>query len=158
MERLEAYLRNSNRFLWGVWPGNQKTVYKWLKDTMHVDFTPGNYDAVLKQLLENRDIGIEKLITNVVVPTVKEVFPENTIIHLEDCWKHKGHPPVLENLRELNLNVKVNSVEAGVDNSLIWRPFIEINTLYQHKYVEGWGELAGIWFEEIEPWLKECCH
>ena len=154
-ERLEAYLRNSGRFLWGVCPGNQKTLYQWLGDKMHVQFTKGSYDSVIKQLLNDRDFGIEKILTTIVVPTVKEVFPEDTINYLRKYWSSEGHPPNLDTLRGLRLNVKVRPDEAGVDNSQIWRPFVEINTLYNHIYVEGWGELAPIFFEEIEPWLKE---
>lgn len=153
-KRLEAYLRNSRRFLWGLSPGNQGTVYDWLEHTMHVQFTRGNYDSVTTQLIKNRDLGIENLIRNIVIPTVTVVFPKNTIASLRDSWEQKGHPPDLDTLRSLRINMKVTKKDAGIENSQIWLPFVEINTLYKHKYVERWGELASIWYEEIEPYLQ----
>lgn len=153
--RLEAYLRNSKRFLWGIYPGNQQKTYDWLEKIMQIQFNRGRYDSVISQLLRDREYGIEKIITDIVVPSVKGVFPEDTITCLRDYWNHEGHPPNLDILRGLHVIIKIKESEAGIENSLVWRPFVEINTLYQHIYVEGWGELAGIWFEEIEPWFKE---
>ena len=154
-ERLEAYLRNCNRFLWGVRPWNQKMIYDWLDNKMHLQFTRGTYDDVTLQLLNNRNLGIEKVLENIIIPTVKEVFPEETITYLRDCWNHDGLPRDLNIIRGLKVNITVKKDRVGDENSVIWRPFIQINTLYQAIYVEGWGELAPIWFEEIEPWLTE---
>jgi len=41
----------------------------------------------------------------------------------------------------------------NINNASNAFPFLEVNT--QFNYVERWGELAGVWFEEIETLYRE---
>jgi hypothetical protein len=153
-ERIAHLLFNSNRFFWGVLPGTQRDVYCWLHDKKHLQFRRGTYNAVTSQLIDK--YGIEYLLLDMIVPFITAVFPERTIDNLRHYWQKKGHPPefvVLQKL-ETKLPLQYFKFYPGNDNSVIWWPFVKINTLYQKSYVERWGELAGIWFEEIEPWLQ----
>jgi hypothetical protein len=131
--KLERYLRNSTRFLWGLGPGNQKANYEWLREE-GFEFTDGSYGHVTNQLLDN--YGIEQILKRIVVPRVQKLFidKKKAIDFLRESWQ-AGKKPDVSFLRLY-----------GIDKSL---PFLEVNT--QFNYVERWGELAGIWFEEIEP-------
>ena len=129
-EKLERYLKNASRFLWGLGPGNQKENYEWLRKK-GFEFDGGTYGHVTSQLVEK--YGIESLLKNLIIPRVKELFSEKAIDFLRDSWRAGTKP----DMPFLTLyNIKNPS------------PFLEINT--QFNYVERWGELAGIWFEEIE--------
>ncbi len=128
--KLERYLKNSYRFLWGLGPGNQKENYKWLRER-GFEFNDGSYAHVTNQLLEN--YGIEQIIKRIVILTVKELFPQKAIDFLRESWQ-AGSRPDTSFLRLYGIKKPA--------------PFLEVNT--QFNYVERWGELAGVWFEEIE--------
>ena len=132
-QKLESYLKNSSRFLWGLGPGNQKENYQWLR-AKGFAFDNGSYSYVTSQLLENP--GIEQILKDLVIPRVKELFTDKAIDFLRDCWQ-AGKVPDISFLKLYNIR---NAV-----------PFLEINS--QFNYVERWGELAGVWFEEIESLL-----
>ncbi len=132
-QKLESYLKNSSRFLWGLGPGNQKENYQWLR-AKGFTFDNGSYGYVTSQLLENP--GIEQILKDLVIPRVKELFTDKAIDFLRDCWQ-AGKVPDVSFLKLYNIR---NAV-----------PFLEINS--QFNYVERWGELAGVWFEEIENLL-----
>jgi len=134
--KLERYLKNASRFLWGLGPGSQEENYKWLRGEKGLEFKDGTYDSVTNQLLEK--YGIETL-KEVIVSRVKELFRDKpkAIDLLRDCWQAAITP-------DLSL-LKV----LGVDDTKEILPFVEINS--QFNYVERWGEFAGVWFEEIEP-------
>lgn len=138
--RIERYLLNASRFLWGLGRGNQKQTYAWLEHKGFA-FTRARYGLVLQQLLRNP--GLEELLRSLIIPSVRERFPDETLDALRRFW-HLGERP--------NLN-RVNQLQVQGSDYGIWRPFLEIDTQFQ--YVEKWGELAGVWFEEIEPWFKE---
>lgn len=129
-EKLERYLRNGSRFLWGLGPGNQKENYQWLRE-QGFDFHGGTYDHVTTQLV--KEYGMENLIRKLIVPRVKELFSEKAVDFLRDSWR-AGTRPDMSFLRHYNIKNPY--------------PFLEVNT--QFNYVERWGELAGVWFEEIE--------
>jgi len=132
-QKLESYLKNSSRFLWGLGPGNQKENYQWLR-AKGFTFDNGSYGYVTSQLLENP--GTEQILKDLVIPRVKELFTDKAIDFLRDCWQ-AGKVPDVSFLKLYNIR---NAV-----------PFLEINS--QFNYVERWGELAGVWFEEIENLL-----
>jgi len=128
--KLERYLKNSSRFLWGLGPGNQKDTYEWLRSKGFV-FDNGSYANVASQLLE--DTGIEKIVNDLIQPRVKELISDKALDFLRICWQ-AGSLPNISFLKLYNIK-----------NA---QPFLEVNT--QFNYVERWGELAGLWFEEIE--------
>ena len=128
--RLEAYLRNSTRFLWGLGAGNQKQTYRWLR-SRGFDFRDGSYSYVTQQLLENP--GIERLLREIVVPEVGKRFTSTAMNFLRTCWR-AGTRPDMTFLTQYDITGP--------------QPLLEVNT--QYNYVERWGELTGVWFEEIE--------
>lgn len=132
--KLERYFRNSSRFLWGLGSGNQKETYRWLRGQGY-EFDNGPYAHVTNQLLENP--GIEKILKDLVIPRVKEMFSAEAIEALHQCW-NTGMLPNMSFLRTYNIRDAF--------------PFLEINT--QFNYVERWGEFAGIWFEEIQAFQE----
>jgi len=129
-QKLERYLKNASRFLWGLGPGNQKENYRWLRGK-GFEFDNGTYSHVTNQLLER--YGVEQMINRLVVQRVKDLFSDKAIDFLRDSWRAGAIP----NISLLNL--------YNIRNAT---PFLEINR--QFNYVERWGELAGVWFEEIE--------
>lgn len=129
-EKLERYVKNSERFLWGLGPGNQQENYRWL-ERKGLTFSKGAYAQVTEQLLQNP--GIEGLLQKVVIPRVKEIFTDAAIDYLRECWR-AGTRPDMTLLKHYNVKDP--------------RPFLEFNT--QFNYVERWGDFAGVWFEEIE--------
>jgi len=130
-EKLERYLKNASHFLWGLGPGNQKENYEWLRKK-GFEFDGGTYAHVTSQLVEK--YGIESLLKKLIIPTVtKELLTEKAIDFLRDSWR-AGTKPDMPFLRLYHITNP--------------SPFLEVNT--QYNYVERWGELAGIWFEEIE--------
>ena len=149
--KIKRYFKNSERFLWGLGPGNQESTYKWLKDQGFNISRRGTYSQVILELLEKN--GVEKILEDAVVPRVKELFvPGGKLDFLRDCWE-KGILPKKERLRELGLIFDTRHPVPA------WRiqnkayPFLVFNS--QYEYVERWGDFAGVWFEEIEPLLGE---
>ena len=130
-EKLERYFKNSRRFLWGLGAGNQDETYKWLEKKGLIFSKGASYTRVGEQLLESP--GIEALLRNIIIPGVKEKFNDKALEYLRACW-HAGTTPDIA-LRE----------QYNIESAF---PFLEINR--QFNYVEGWGEFAGLWFEEIE--------
>lgn len=132
-KKVERYLKNSRRFLWGLGPGNQKDIYAWLRGKGYeIDGKPP-YSRVTDQLLENKNVGIEKIITELIIPRVKELFSDSALDFLRKCWEAGTIPDFSF--------VKLYNIENPY-------PFLEVNP--QFHYVERWGELAGVWFEEID--------
>jgi hypothetical protein len=142
-EKLEKYFKNASRFLWGLGVGYQKETYRWLRDygKQHLgpdfDFKEGPYREVIAQLLLNP--GIERLLQDLVVPRVRELFSEQALEFLKVSW-NAGTLPDISYLEHYHINT-----EEAV-------PFLEVNKWY--KYVERWGDFAGIWFEEMEEVKK----
>ena len=137
--KLERYLRNADRFLWGVGPEvpddkSQKTqqmIYDWLKGEIMTKFKPGPYPFVLEQLLD--DPGIEELINRVIRPKVEEKFNNEVLDYIRECW-------MAGTLPDWSILMKRYNLKNG-------EPFIKRQLLRGVK----WRELAWVWFEEIEP-------
>jgi len=142
--KLERYFENASRFLWGLSRKNQKNTYPWLRNRgkelwgASFDFQDGSYRKVTEQLLRNP--GIERLLKDLIAPIVtRELFTERAIDCLRDCW-NDGKLPQLSELKNYSIHDAIHAY-----------PFLEVNA--QFGYVERWGDFAGPWFEEIEPWL-----
>jgi len=141
--KLERHFKNASRFLWGLGKENQKETYRWLKGYgkqqlgPEFDFKESPYREVIAQLLQ--DPGIERLLRDLVVPRVRELFSEQALEFLRVSW-NAGTLPDISYLKHYNINLE----DAA--------PFLEVNKWY--KYVERWGDFAGIWFEEMEDILK----
>lgn len=137
-ERLSRYFMNNYKFFWGLIRGNQTQNYRWLRGK-GLTVETGSYTHVASNLLA--EPGIEKLITDVVIPRVNELFAPAAMDYFRTCWE-AGTRPDISVLKMYNLDSPQNA-----------DPFVEINS--QFNYVVRWGDLAGIWFEEVEKtWGK----
>ncbi len=96
--KLERYFKNASRFLWGLGNGNQKETYRWLKSYgkqrlgSDFDFKEGPYREVIAQLLQNP--GIERLLKDLVVPRVRELFSDQALEFLQrilECRHSSGY-------------------------------------------------------------------
>jgi hypothetical protein len=120
---------------------NQNYTYSWLRRKgkklwgRGFDFKDGSYHDVKEQLLQNPGIG--RLLKELIAPMVKGRFSDKAMEFLQLSW-NAGTLPSISYLKQYNIDPY---------------PFVEINK--QYNYVERWGEFAGVWFEEIEPYLKE---
>ena len=136
-EKLTRYLKNADRFLWGLAGRNQKCAYNWLKSKgLNAE---GAYARVIEELLAS--LGIEGILKDLVVPRVAELFRPELREYLKTCWDVGTKP-----------NISILKYR-GLDDANRAHPFLEINT--QFDYVERWGEFAGLWFEDIEPWIAQ---
>jgi len=172
-EKLERYMRNAERFMWGVIPGNKRAVFTQLQtllkelgqDSATVsEHKKATYSMVTENLLAK--LGIERVVTEIVVGEVKRQFEHRpgAMDFLRAHWL-TGTLPRWQTLQSLRAprTVKqrfLDAVEPKKDTKEIYRPtsdildaFVEVNT--QYNYVHGWTVFAGLWFEEIEPLLKE---
>jgi len=137
--KLERYFKNASRFLWGISNGNQKETYRWLKSygKQHLgtefEFKEGPYKEVIAQMLQ--DPGIERILKDLIVPRVKELYSEQALEFLHVSWI-AGTLPDISYLKHYNINTEDPN------------PFLEVNKWY--KYVERWSDFAGIWFEEMD--------
>ena len=100
---------------------------------------PVPYRDVITQLLQNP--RIEKVLQHLIVPRVRELFSDRALEFLQVSW-NAGTIPDISYLKAYNINIEDAS------------PFLEVNKWY--KYVERWGDFAGIWFEEMDG-VKERC-
>ncbi len=172
-EKLERYMRNSERFMWGVIPGKKRAVFTQLQtllkelgqDSATVpEHQKATYSMVTENLLAK--LGIERVVTEIVAGEVKRQFEHRpgAMDFLRAHWL-TGTLPRWQTLQSLRAPRRVkqrllDAVEPKKDTREIYRQtsdildaFVEVNT--QYNYVHGWTVFAGLWFEEIEPLLKE---
>jgi hypothetical protein len=141
--KLERYFKNGSRFLWGLGDKNQKETYSWLKTYgrqqlgADFDFKEGSFREVIDQLIQKP--GIERLLKDLVVPRIRVLFSDRALEFLTVSWK-AGILPDISYLKHYNIDTNVPN------------PFLEVNKWY--KYVERWGDFAGLWFEEMEDVRK----
>lgn len=160
--RLESYLMNADRFLWGLGPGNQKETYHWLSVTAQEKewrkepyYTySGTYDTVFDELI--RVPGIERLISDLIIPRVKRAFGDDTINDLRKFWI-TGKRPDIDNIKRIRGFEDIGL--SASDAKRVNRPystFVKLdykfnpNTAKYEPYISGWSDFAPIWFEEIE--------
>ena len=172
-EKLERYMRNAERFMWGVIPGNKRAVFTQLQtllkelgqDSATVpEHQKATYSMVTENLLAK--LGIERVVTEIITGEVKRQFEHRpgALDFLRAHWLSGTLPrwQILQSLRAPR-TVKqrlLDAVEPKKEDRAIYQQtsdildaFIEVNT--QYNYVHGWTVFAGLWFEEIELLLKE---
>jgi hypothetical protein len=170
-DKLERYLRNSERFLWGVITGNKETVLTTLRENLKElgedgisipESQKSTYAMITVSLLAK--LGIEKVITEIVATQVRQQFAnrQGALDFLRAHWL-SGTLPRWQTLQTLRATrtVKQKLLEVvhpsepepiSKQTGDILDAFVEVNN--QYKYVHGWTVFAGLWFEEIEPLLK----
>ena len=167
-EKLERYFRNADRFMWGVIPGDKKTVFIALKtlleqlgedSAMVSDHRKSTYAMVIENLITS--IGIERILTQIIAEEVRRQFKGRSpaLDFLRAHWI-SGTLPRWQTLQSLrppkNIKQKIkDAIDPKSDfpgrrqNSDIIDAFVDVNS--QYSYVRGWTVFAGLWFEEIEP-------
>jgi len=166
--KMERYLRNADRFMWGILPGNKKAVFTALrtilaglgqKPTLVPDEKKITFDTLTDRLLG--ELGIERVLTDIVVKEIRRQFARRigALDFLRAHWM-SGTLPRWQTLQTLRAPKTAKQVLAGVfvsqddarkppSTSDIVDAFIEVNT--QYNFVRGWTVFAGLWFEELEP-------
>ncbi len=170
--RLERYFRNATPFMWGVIPGDKRAVVMALRTVLEelcedteliANHKKPTYAMVTENLLAK--LGIERILNQIVAKEVGHQFTGRTgaLDFLRAHWM-SGTLPRWQTLQSLRTP---KTVKQKLADSVVWREnperrqqtsdildaFVEINN--QYKYVHGWTVFAGLWFEEIEPLLKE---
>ena len=154
-EKLKAsllrLLRNTGGFLWGLYDnvswekGRKQRIYDdlnivakkhWgkdlgLKDTM-------TYDVAQDKLIA--DIGIEELVNQLIIRRIEEeIIPPAALQELRNMW-NRGERPGIKLLTHYNI--------------ASFCPLLEITTMKDFSNVNGWSSFSIIWFEIIEPYLR----
>ena len=171
-EKMERYFRNAARFMWGVIPGDKRAVFTTLRTVLKElgedsalipDPKKSTYAVVIGNLLGK--IGVESILTEIVAKQVRRQFTDRTgvIDFLRAHWMSGTLPrwQTLQSLRASKTITRkfldaVNSKDAPAkrqQTSDILDAFVEANN--QYNYVRGWTVFAGLWFEELEPLLRE---
>lgn len=172
-EKLERYMRNAERFMWGVIPGNKRAVFTQLQTLLkeleqNSATVSENQKATYSMLTESllSKLGIERVIREIIAGEVKRQFEHRpgALDFLRAHWL-SGTLPRWQTLQSLRapktakqrlldaVELKKETREIYQQISDILDAFVEVNT--QYNYVHGWTVFAGLWFEEIEPLLKE---
>jgi len=171
MGKLERYFRNANRFMWGVIPGDKRTVFTALRtlleqlgeeSTLVPDDKKATYAMVIENLLTK--IGIERVLTQIVAGEVRRQLTGRSpaLDFLRAHWMSGTLPrwQTLQSLRAprtirqrlINVVESKDTQAKRQQTSDVMDAFVEVNS--QYNYVHGWTVFAGLWFEEIEPLLK----
>lgn len=171
-EKLERYVLNSERFLWGVIPGNKDVVFTALRGNLKELGEDGisiperqkpTYAMITASLLAK--LGIEKVITEIVAAQVRRQFADRpgALDFLRAHWLFGTLPrwqtlvtlraprTVKQRLLEVVHPSEPEPIRRQIGDIL--DAFVEVNSQYQ--YVHGWTVFAGLWFEEIESLLSE---
>ena len=98
------------------------------------------YGDTTEKLIKN--YGIEKIMTDIIKRRLYDIFPTPFIVFLRKCWM-SGVRPTVDMFRANGFEEMLDNRELGI--------FILYNK--QFNFVESWGEFAGVWFEEIEPYI-----
>lgn len=133
-------------------PMRQGNVYELLKEK-DFHFERGNYSSVTKQLISHP--GIVSILERLIIPGINEKFPKETQTALLAYWQ-RGELPGMAQLEKLKINIDYYKESVN----LTWEPYLELASFPDKnntkvRYVQRWGDFAGVWFEEIDPWLKE---
>ncbi len=161
-EKLRRYFINAEPFLWGVLePRNKKNRLEEIKKLGFLsDYSEGSnptYSKINQDLLV--ELGIDVILERIVVPQIINRFDTEVVSALRRNWE-QGRTPDRKYLEDKKLLRR---------HRFVWREkweekrplppkdpayiFVQIHP--QYEFVERWTVFAGLWFEEIEPWIRE---
>lgn len=161
-EKLKRYFINAEPFLWGLLEArNKKNRLKELKELGFLsDYSEGGnptYSKINQDLLI--ELGIDGILEHIVVPQVRNRFDTEVLSALRRHWE-QGSIPDIKYLKDKKLyRTRRFKWRDEWENKRLLSPkdpahiFVQIHP--QHEYVECWTVFAGLWFEEIEPWIRE---
>jgi hypothetical protein len=161
-EKLKKYLINADPFLWDVLLAkNKKGRIKELQNLNLLQSYPeksnANYSKINQDLLV--ELGIEKIFKEIIQKQIEFLFKPEHLSYFRRCWE-QGQTPDMKYLRKEKLYHKpifgTDEKTEGLKTSGHKSPaFIFLDIHRQYEFVEHWTVFAGLWFEEIEDYLKK---
>jgi len=148
--RLERYLLNADPFLWGICSpqgrSNKSETYAWLKPRVRKAWPAlggfsdrATYEDVARLLVSSP--GIENLTRDLIIPAVMDLPVGRIVDDLRLRWMAGRYPG--------NDFLKERGLEHQGWPFLLEQPY-PFPRENLTKYVAGWSQFAGVWFEEIE--------
>jgi hypothetical protein len=137
-EKIIRYLRASNTFFWNIFPGVKADVRKTMSELgLKYDVSEkATYAHLFEDVILNNEP--EKII-NVIFEQISRLFTTADLELLHKFWLD-GIMPDIGYLKRFKL---------------LERADIFLNINISNDYVAGWTVFAGLWFEEIEPWINK---
>jgi hypothetical protein len=140
-KRLIHYFKHADRFLFGLKDLGQRDMYKWLERKGFVDDMgrrySGAYKKVEDEMVDNQ--GIKRIIDDLVLPLVDEMFLKEDIEYLWDLWKQGKVPK--EDLEEKGMKYKTHPY-GGCS-------FLEMRRAEDGTPVYRWTDWAKMYFSEL---------
>jgi hypothetical protein len=163
-EKLQRYLINADPFLWNVLENKNKVGrVKELKEMGFIVGFPTSTNFTYKKLYQDLlvEVGMEAILDRIVIPRIYKLFTVEQLEYLRRCWE-QGQTPSLKYFKDNKLYRKHiftnNETYDGSDFPVVAGykeaafVFVQINN--QQNFIERWTVFAGLWFEEIEPFLR----
>ena len=155
-EKLKRYLINADPFLWGVL--EQRNKKGRLKELKKMGFLGGyseksnaTYSRINQDLLIELDL--EGILKQIVIPKVRQRIGQESLSGLRRFWD-QGEIPSRDFLKDNKLyKSRVLIWKEETELKAPGHIFLQIDV--NKNFVERWTVLAGLWFEEIEPWLEK---
>ncbi len=163
-EKLKRYMRNAHPFLWGVLEAtNKDKTMKELREMLpHIpdlfNTKYPTYDKMLNDLFVK--LNTEGIITQIIVKKLRTRVGDSAVLNeLERFWGN-GRVPDLKYLKDKRLYWEAKSEIQN--NYRIGNQPADIFFSLQHNYrgdkhyifVTEWTVFAGLYFEEILPYLN----
>jgi hypothetical protein len=145
-DKLKRYLINADPFLWDVLRAkNKRGRIKELQEMGPIKSYPEKssptYSKINQDLLV--ELGIEGILKEIVKKQIDASFAPDHISYFRRCWQ-QGQTPDSPDKK-----VESNRISGHRSPAFI---FLQI---HQKEFVERWTVFGGLWFEEIEPFVRE---
>lgn len=152
--RIEGLVRSSNIFLFGLLPGSQSIMYRYLayekgfRDKSDCQYR-GSYSKVLNDIIQNQ--GIERLVGEIIIPLAKNEFNhpvangKSILDVLKVSWD-KGEPPKKDAILLHKTGIEKQH-EKDSKSDLIYETYFESHQEYgdrKQKYGKGSCKLLDI--------------
>jgi hypothetical protein len=153
IERLRKHFQVSDRFMWGILPGDQKEGYKIL-EKVGLGHYYGGYDKVTKDILNNyrnNFVEVIKAVKRIINDHNYNNLDENSLKELRNLWNEgtskKLNKDYLDDNHIHHELIIYKDGDTVPDRSI----FFETDSYTkdgQTRYVFRWSEFAKIWFHE----------
>jgi hypothetical protein len=160
-DKLKRYLINADPFLWDVLRAkNKRGRIKELQEMGPIKSYPEKssptYSKINQDLLV--ELGIEGILKEIVKKQIDASFAPDHISYFRRCWQ-QGQTPDMKYLKKERLYYqKFFSPDKKVESNRISghrSPAFIFLQIHQKEFVERWTVFGGLWFEEIEPFVRE---
>jgi hypothetical protein len=160
-EKLKRYLMNADPFLWDILEAkNKRERIKSLRSlgflSVYSENSVPTYSRINQDLLV--ELGIEGILKKIIGTRIRTLFTEEQLSQLRRFWE-QGQVPDMNYLKQERLYQQrfFNPDDKYEGNRISGHrsPAHVFVQIHQKEFVERWTVFAGLWFEEIEPWLEE---